>query len=872
MPQQIVELNPSSTAVTPGGTFTVEVIYSSGPEGDRNSEVPGINHFLHYDSSKLNIVGITPGFEFQGDPIEPTESTEADQGAPADDGVQATDRVFATSIIDLLSSFPGSENDPGILYTIEFEATGSFDGSELVNRFVGDPPTGFDAPSADNLTLEVNLAPTVANPIADITVDEDGTITPVNLFDVFDDDVDADADLTYSVTNSNESLVTTAIDSTTGELSFTLTPDASGTADITVQAEDTSGAASTDDFTIEVTAVNDPPVVENPIADIAVEANREVAPIDLFNVFEDVEDADADLTYTASSGDTNLVTTSIDSATGELSFTLVQDASGSTDITVVAEDTGGETAEETFTITVDPNDPPGFTSPDAVDVDENLTSVVTTVTANDPEGDDPITFALVGGADSSLFAIDPNTGELTFNNAPDFENPLDANTDNIYEVQVEAEDEFGETSTQDLSITVNDVNEAPEFTSPDAVNVDENVTFVTTVTAEDPEGDAITFALVGGADSSLFAIDANTGELTFNNAPDFENPLDANTDNVYEVQVEAEDEFGETSTQDLSLTVNDVSEGPIFEQVQGNVFRAEGTDQQPAIIKHTIDNLPGSDIVEIGFVNPDVRAAQGNEAALASGTTVFSVLPETLPNGEEDGISEDDLSDLSRIINVTSDETQLEYYFIGKEGNVSFETFDDVEGGNGSFTFTEGAFSFSAVLTNEEVPTGAGLQGQPNREVIDLRGESSVTANLGLGGSVTSVADFDNLVGLYRVDSEDGTVGGIAPGQEGYTDAVLGNAVGDFILKRDTSNIEVELEGRQILAPFIISRGGNLDAVPGGTDELPLRSEVYTPYIAGNSDGADHFRLLGDNTFGIEDLRGGGDQDFNDMIFQLEFA
>ncbi len=43
----------------------------------------------------------------------------------------------------------------------------------------------------------------------------------------------------------------------------------------------------------------------------------------------------------------------------------------------------------------------------------------------------------------------------------------------------------------------------------------------------------------GGADQSLFVIDATTGDLTFNTAPDFEHPTDANGDNDYEVQITA---------------------------------------------------------------------------------------------------------------------------------------------------------------------------------------------------------------------------------------------------------------------------------------------------------------------------------------------
>ena len=44
---------------------------------------------------------------------------------------------------------------------------------------------------------------------------------------------------------------------------------------------------------------------------------------------------------------------------------------------------------------------------------------------------------------------------------------------------------------------------------------------------------------------------------------------------------------------------------------------------------------------------------------------------------------------------------------------------------------------------------------------------------------------------------------------------------------------------------------------------------AYFNYIGANTDNFDHFKLLGANKFGVEDLYGGGDKDFNDIVFQL---
>ena len=149
-------------------------------------------------------------------------------------------------------------------------------------------------------------------------------------------------------------------------------------------------------------------------------------------------------------------------------------------------------------------------------------------------------YAISGGLDADLFEIDPNTGVLSFvDNAPDFENPLDTDSDNVYNLTVQFTDIRNATVSRDITVTVTDQNDAPEITSngggDDAtLDIAENTTFVTDVNVtddSDSEGDGITYSISGGDDAGLFNIDANTGELSFNDAPDFEAPQDQNQDN-----------------------------------------------------------------------------------------------------------------------------------------------------------------------------------------------------------------------------------------------------------------------------------------------------------------------------------------------------
>lgn len=75
---------------------------------------------------------------------------------------------------------------------------------------------------------------------------------------------------------------------------------------------------------------------------------------------------------------------------------------------------------------------PNLTSALAASVPENTSGVFYTATATDPQND-PVSIALFSGADADKLVLDP-AGGLRFNRAPNFDLPVDANGDNIYEI------------------------------------------------------------------------------------------------------------------------------------------------------------------------------------------------------------------------------------------------------------------------------------------------------------------------------------------------------------------------------------------------------------------------------------------------------
>ena len=173
---------------------------------------------------------------------------------------------------------------------------------------------------------------------------------------------------------------------------------------------------------------------------------------------------------------------------------------------------------------------------------------------------DALSYKLVG-ADAVFFSIESTTGQLLTKTILDYENPVDADRDNEYEFMVQAADGVT-TAFQPVVVSVTDLS--PTITGSETVTVAENSTAVATYAAQDPDGLASTFTWsLGGTDAGAFEI-SNTGVLTFDPAPNFEEPADtgtANVDNIYEVTVQASD-GRDTGELEVLVTVADVDEPP----------------------------------------------------------------------------------------------------------------------------------------------------------------------------------------------------------------------------------------------------------------------------------------------------------------------
>ena len=443
---------------------------------------------------------------------------------------------------------------------------------------------------------EVNDAPVGTD--MTITIAEDGAL----VFDVadfgFSDTADSPPDVLAAVTITTGPAVgsltlggdpvtdgdtVAAADISAGNLVYSPEPGASGVgyASLTFQVKDDGGTANggvdldptPNTITIDVSSVNDPPTITSS-ATAAVDENQTAA-IDV-DAVDDTDTEGAGLSYAITGGaDAGLF--AIDPATGVVTFLAAPDyeapadadANNAYELQVTVTDSGALTDVQAITISVldvAENSAPTITSSATAAVDENQTAAIDVDAVDDTDTEGAgLSYAITGGADAGLFAIDPATGVVTFLAAPDYEAPADADANNAYELQVTVTDSGALTDVQAITISVLDVaeNSAPTITSSATAAVDENQTAAIDVDAvddTDTEGAGLSYAITGGADAGLFAIDPATGVVTFLAAPDYEAPADADANNAYELQVTVTDSGALTDVQAITISVLDVAE------------------------------------------------------------------------------------------------------------------------------------------------------------------------------------------------------------------------------------------------------------------------------------------------------------------------
>ncbi|MGF1523533.1 MAG: DUF4114 domain-containing protein [Leptolyngbyaceae cyanobacterium] len=310
------------------------------------------------------------------------------------------------------------------------------------------------------------------------------------------------------------------------------------------------------------------------------------------------------------------------------------------------------------------------------------------------------------------------------------------------------------------------------------------------------------------------------------------------------------------------------------------------------------DSQGGVDLDDDGVIDITPDDANYIQQVLSSdkAEVIFSVLPDT---------DDLDVEELERIIEGFESGDRLAFYLVEGSttdavitGQVSAEvvtiasTFsatafnqleitesDDDE--EFKLNWIETGLEIEVEATSRSVTLGASLQGQLQAEVLDFRAFGGEEMEIEII-EIDTEAAFSNTVGFYRIEDTNGAVRDPLTGalidpsdQANYAQAALRQTLEvsqGFSFDADAENDEFVVSGGFLMASFIIADGTVEEFLTENPtnallDDTPA---AYFSVIGANPDGADHVRLLGDNTFGFEDLPGGGDQDFNDFVYQLD--
>lgn len=202
-------------------------------------------------------------------------------------------------------------------------------------------------------------------------------------------------------------------------------------------------------------------------------------------------------------------------------------------------DNGLETGTAQVRVNINPvNDPPTGLSLSESSIKENAAAgtLIGKLKVEDADPDDKFKFGIAKD-NREDFSLD-GSNLLT-------KRPFDYEEEKSFTVAVQVTDSGGEKIVDNVTVTVENENEKPVLVSPKEATFDhqENAgKIVARISVEDPDENqsSVKFKLTKSEDKDHFKI-TRAGDLAFLREPDYENPVDANKDNVYTITYKAID-------------------------------------------------------------------------------------------------------------------------------------------------------------------------------------------------------------------------------------------------------------------------------------------------------------------------------------------
>jgi hypothetical protein len=471
-----------------------------------------------------------------------------------------------------------------------------------------------------------------------------------------------------------------------------------------------------------------------------------------------------------------------------------------------------------------------------------------------------ITYSLFGN-DSALFSVDPTTG-LVAMDAMDYENPLDSDLDNVYEVTLVGTDNDNNSAAISWTVTITNLPALSFTMAPVVASSDENELFDTPKPAIKGRFRSPLHFTLTGDDAALFTLNSN-GSVTLQ-PQDFEMPADADADNIYQATLTAVDNDDNSATTTITVTILDVE-------------KEDGTDPDP-LADRDRDGVPNETELAEG-TNPDNQ--------LSFKDSDHDGMPDALDeDADNDGLENAD-DNLGHSPYTDHDDDRIpDYLDADDRGDGTPAACNDFDG--------------DRICTN-----GIGLDpffdsdqdGTPNHADFDsdndflpdvVEGNTDVDSDL-LPNYIDPDSDGDGLTDLFegRTHSLDGNHNGIADyfdvavtrgtdlNLDGIDDAVLPpdqdlDSFADYLdSDSDNDNIPDAIEGIPAIDSDVDALDDYLDS-DSDNDGVPdaVEAAFVNPLTDSDGDGLADFRDLDSDNDSLPDVDEAGGRDDNSDALQ----
>lgn len=774
-------------------------------------------------------------------------------------GVSAGADVPAQSVtVTASSSNPTLIPNPTVNYlspsatgSLSFTPTANLSGSAIITVTVRDSGLDLIAGNGDDSSVTTTFLVTV-NPVNDqptfaVTAThasaEDAGAQSAALFATGISAGPADEagqTLMFNVTgNSNPSLFAAGPSiAANGTLTYTAAANANGVATITVTLSDNGGLANggidtsiSRTFSINVGAVNDAPsFTVGPNRSVPNTAGPQTLAGQAVAIAAGPANESGQTVAFNVTGNTNaaiFATQPTISSSGTLSFAPLPGASGTSTITIVAQDNGGTTgggvdlsAPQSFTITVLNNSPPTIAPINDINANENAGPQLVSLTGITAGGE---VQALSVTATSSNPALIPNpsisysspssTGTLVYastvgqiGSATITVTVRDAGFDGVLNT---ADDQV---VTEPFTVTVLAVNDPP-VANDQTLSAALNTPVSGVLTSSDPDGPAPVYSiLMNPALGTITAFDAATGAFTYTPA------LDATGLDLFTFTV-SDGEFSDTGTVRIAIQ----GAQPVVTPNNGDLLVIGTPNPDMIIVTHVSAGVVRvrTDLATAHYPVTGqliINSGQGADYVVATGVLV----PTTLDLGEGDDYGSGGLQDDLMIGGAGNDQINA-----GAGNNVIWG--DNV----GEQDLATGGQDVLSSLGGTDVIYGGGA----NDQIFPGGGDDYVNAGQG-DDTVSAGAGNDRIYGNGGNDS--------LYGDEG-DDVISGGAGGDTLVGRTGDDILIGGTGGDSINGddgVDLLFGGNTtnsaSSTPGDANDLALMAMLVswtTSHPAGLASG-----------------------------------